>query len=113
SGRLGVSRTSCPVQSSASEPDELGPNAERVRDGFERWNAGDHESVLDEIHPDVEIQVASSQLSGGKPYRGHEGYREWNTMMRDSFELWQVHPDVFHETDNTVVVLGQMHLRGR
>jgi ketosteroid isomerase-like protein len=92
---------------------ELGPNAERVRDAFARWNTGEHESLLDEIHPEVEIRVASSQLSGGKPYRGHDGYREWQAAMEDSFEVWQVQPEVFHETDDTVVVLGRMHLRGR
>jgi uncharacterized protein len=87
--------------------------SERVRNAFERWNAGEQESLLDEIHPDVEIRVASSELSGGKPYRGHEGYRQWNAAMQDSFEVWQVHPETFYEAKETVVVLGRMHLRGR
>jgi hypothetical protein len=92
---------------------ELGPNAERVRDAFERWNARDHESLMDEIHPEVEIRVATSQLAGGKPYRGHDGYREWNAAMEDSFEVWQVDPEIFYELEDKVVALGRMHLRGR
>jgi ketosteroid isomerase-like protein len=33
--------------------------------------------------------------------------------MEESFEVWQVHPESFEEHGDTVVILGQMHLRGR
>ena len=92
---------------------EIGPNSKRVRDAFERWNAGDRESLLDEIHPEVEIRVASSEVLGGRPYRGHKGFRAWNVAMEESFEVWQVHPEVFREADDVVLTLGRMHLRGR
>jgi ketosteroid isomerase-like protein len=92
---------------------EPGPNSERVRNAFARWNAGERESLLAEIHPDVEIVVSSSQLAGGEPYRGHDGYRQWNAAMEESFERWQVHPDEFRESGDTVVALGHMFLRGR
>jgi uncharacterized protein len=91
----------------------LGPNAELVREAFERWNAGDKESLLDNIDPAVEIHVASAEAFGREPYRGHDGYREWLATMADSFDHWEVRPTVFHERGDTVVLLGTMHLRGR
>jgi ketosteroid isomerase-like protein len=90
-----------------------GSNAELVRDAFERWNAGEHDSLLAQIDPDVEIVVASAQITGGDPYRGHDGYRQWIATMEDSFDLWEIFPEVFEERGEAVLVLGRMHVRGR
>jgi ketosteroid isomerase-like protein len=88
-------------------------NAQLVRDAFERWNDRDHVAVLEQIDPEVEIHVASTQLLGGAPFRGHDGYREWIATMEESFEVWQIEPEVFREHGDSVVVLGHMHMRGR
>jgi ketosteroid isomerase-like protein len=88
-------------------------NADLVREAFEQWNTGDRESLLALIDPDVEIHVASAQLTGGEAFHGHEGYREWHAAMEESFEVWQIHPEVFREVGDRVVALGNMHLRGR
>lgn len=88
-------------------------NAELVRQSFQRWNQRDHDAVLAQIDPEVEIHVLSAQIFGGAPFRGHDGYREWIATMEDSFEVWQIHPDVFREHGDKVVVLGHMHMRGR
>jgi ketosteroid isomerase-like protein len=94
-------------------PDAIQSNAELVRDAFERWNDRDHAALLEQIAPDVEIRAASSQLSGGEPFRGHDGYREWIAAMEESFDVWQIDPETFQEHGDVVVVLGHMHLRGR
>jgi ketosteroid isomerase-like protein len=91
----------------------IGPKATLVRDAFERWNTGDRESLLEDIHPEVEIRAPSSQISGRESYLGHDGYREWLATMEESFEVWRVHPESFDERGDTVVILGHMHLRGR
>lgn len=89
-------------------------NADFVREAFERWNTpSDRESLLEVIDPEVELYVASAQLFGGGPLHGHDGYREWIAGMEESFEVWQIHPEVFHELGDRVLVLGHMHLRGR
>jgi uncharacterized protein len=88
-------------------------NAELVRAAFERWNRREHESLLGDIDPDVEINVSSSQLAGGEPYRGHDGYRQWTATMEESFDVWQIHPETFRERGDRVLVLGHMHVRGR
>jgi|SRR3954454_19643657 len=88
-------------------------NADLVREGFERWNARDHESLLAQIDPDIEIVVASAQISGGGPFRGHEGYRQWIRTMEESFDVWQISPTSFSEDGDRVLVLGHMRVRGR
>jgi ketosteroid isomerase-like protein len=88
-------------------------NVELVRNAFDLWSRGEHESLLEQIDPDAEISVSSAQLARVEPFRGHEGYREWTATMEDSFDLWQIHPEVFHERGDRVVVLGHMRLRGR
>jgi ketosteroid isomerase-like protein len=88
-------------------------NAELVRESFELWNTGDREALLEQIDPDVEIRVVSSQVSGRAPYRGHDGYREWLATMEEAFDVWEIHPEVFREQGDAVLVLGHMHLRGR
>ena len=88
-------------------------NAETVREAFQQWNTGAREEFLERVAPDVEIKVTSSQVSGGEPYRGHEGYWDWVRTMEESFETWELYPDTFEERDDAVLVLGRMRLRGR
>ena len=87
-------------------------NSEIVRDAFDWWNE-DRESFIEIVDPDAEISVASSEVTGGRPFRGHEGYRRWIATMEESFEVWELCPQSFEERGDTVLVLGTMCLRGR
>ena len=88
-------------------------NSELVREAFAEWNTGDREAFLRFVHPEVEINVVSSEVTGGTPFLGYEGYRAWVATMEESFEVWELHPETFEERGDAVVVLGRMHLRGR
>ena len=33
--------------------------------------------------------------------------------MDEAFDVWEIHPEVFSEHGDAVLVLGHMHLRGR
>lgn len=98
--------------SSGESPGLSRPNAEIVRNAFQWWNA-DRESFIEIVDPEVEISVASSEVTGGVPFRGHEGYRRWVATMEESFEVWELCPQTFEERGETVLVLGTMCLRGR
>jgi ketosteroid isomerase-like protein len=87
-------------------------NTEIVRDAFDWWNE-DRESFIEIVDPDAEISVASSEVTGGRPFRGHEGYRRWIATMEESFEVWELCPQSFEERGDTVLVLGTMCVRGR
>lgn len=88
-------------------------NVELIKEAFEEWNTGERQAFLARVDPEVEINVTSLKVSGGAPYRGHEGYWEWVRTMEESFETWQLHPETFEEREDAVLVTGRMHLRGR
>lgn len=91
----------------------LGPNAQWVRDAFERWNAGDRTAPLDRIDPEVEIHTVISDAFQGEPFRGHDGARAWLANLDENFETWAVLPDEFIEEGDVLVVVGKVHGRGR
>lgn len=87
-------------------------NAEIVRRAFERWNT-DRDTFIEIVHPEVEISVASTAVTGGVPFRGHDGFRRWVATMEESFEVWELCPQTFEERGESVLVLGSMCVRGR
>jgi ketosteroid isomerase-like protein len=91
----------------------LGPNAERVRRAFEHWSRGEHEAVLAEAHPDLEIRVGSSEAFSGEPFRGRDGYYAWQASVKEAFERWEAEIETFYEQGHTVVALGQVNYTGR
>jgi uncharacterized protein len=91
----------------------LGPNAEWVRQAFERWNPGDRSPPLERFHPDVEINTVIGAAIQGEPFRGYEGVRAWLAGLDENFEIWELVTDEWHERGDTLVVLGSVHARGR
>jgi len=91
----------------------LGPNAEWVRQAFERWNAGDRSPPLERFHPEVEISTVIGDAFQGEPFRGLEGVRAWLAGLDENFETWELITDEWHERGDTLVVLGSVHARGR
>jgi ketosteroid isomerase-like protein len=88
-------------------------NVERVRDAFERWNAGDRELRPEEVHPDIVLETVLAS-SRGKPYRGHEGFRRWLADIDEQFDRWTLRmAEVEEVSEDRVLVLGSIHLRGR
>jgi ketosteroid isomerase-like protein len=90
-----------------------GPNAAWVAASFERWNTGDRSAPLERFDPDVEIHTVISDAFQGEPFRGHDGARAWLANLDENFETWRVEPDEYHEHGDTLVVLGNVHARGR
>ena len=65
-----------------SAPARKTSNEMIVRNAFERWNA-DRYGFIEIVHPDVEISVASSQVTGGQPFlRGYMSQAD----AREAFE---------------------------
>jgi ketosteroid isomerase-like protein len=91
----------------------LGPNAEWVRQAFERWNAGDRTPPLEGMDPDVEIHTKIAGAFESEPFRGHEGARAWLAALDENFETWQLIPEKWHDRGDRLVLLGKIHARGR
>jgi ketosteroid isomerase-like protein len=91
----------------------LSSNAKWVGEAFERWNAGDREPPLERFDPDIEIRTMISDAFTGEPFRGHDGARAWLAALDESFEVWRVVPEEWHERGDVLVVTGNVHGRGR
>jgi ketosteroid isomerase-like protein len=87
-------------------------NAEIVRRAFERWNT-DRATFIEIVDAEVEIDVQSSQVTGGVPFRGHDGFRRWVATMEESFDVWELHCQSFEEYGDAVLALGMLCVRGR
>jgi ketosteroid isomerase-like protein len=92
----------------------ISPELERrIRDGFERWNRGEHTFGEDWVDPGIEIHSAVVNLSG-RVYRGQEGVAEWVADMEEAFDEWRLELDELDEfAPGRLIGVGTMHLRGR
>jgi ketosteroid isomerase-like protein len=88
-------------------------NVRLVRRAFADWNRGDRTPPVADLDPGVELHTPLASVKG-RPYRGHEGVREWMVDIQEHFERFDLRADEFRELDGDVVlVLGGVNLRGR
>lgn len=78
---------------------------ELVRRGFEAWEAGDVEAVLELFDPEIEVFTAEGLINAGT-YRGHESFLRWTQQW---FEAWED----FHNTPQEIVAVGNRHAVAR
>jgi uncharacterized protein len=83
-----------------------------VRRGFEGFNRGDIEAVVDMCDPAIEW-FPPSQLSGVSNYHGHQGVREAAQDMLDVFGALQADPEELIDAGDRVVVLFRWRGHGR
>jgi hypothetical protein len=81
-----------------------------VRDIFGRWNAGERELDPEEIDPGVAV----FSVMTGDTYRHLEGVRQWMAEIDEQFEDWDLTVgEVRSVSDERLLVLGEIHFRGR
>ena len=86
---------------------------QRIRDGFARWNRGDHSFDPEWTDPNVEIHSAIGDFTGTS-YRGQDGVRQWVADMTEAFDEWRLDIDELDEfAPGRVLAVGTVHLRGR
>ncbi len=82
---------------------------DRIRRGYEAFNAGDVDAFLEVVHPDIEFH--SRVMSN--VYRGHAGirryFREW---IVEPWERLHAEPESI-EALSPLVALAQLHLTGQ
>jgi uncharacterized protein len=86
-------------------------NLDVVRTSIAAFNAGDLESALAKIHPDIEwfTHVTAPDMS---VFRGHDGLREMAAMLEEVLGMVCIEPNQFLEADDHVVVLGRLRVTG-
>jgi ketosteroid isomerase-like protein len=89
-------------------------NVDLVRQGYDAWNRGDLQWLLDHITPDYEFRTAQLFPDTAAVYRGAEGLtRFWNTF-REPWETLSIELERVEAIgDDRVLVLFTFHGRGR
>jgi ketosteroid isomerase-like protein len=82
-------------------------NFSLARRGYEALAAGDLESVLELIDPDVEVEVHTGRpdLPETQILRGHAGFLENIKQLTEVFEDIQVSPEEFIQVGDDLMVL--------
>ena len=86
----------------ASSPDE---RVELVRRGFEAYNAGDIEALLDLFDPEIEVRTSAELINPG-PYYGRAGFLEWARQWNEAWES-------FVNAAEEIVPVGERHVVAR
>jgi ketosteroid isomerase-like protein len=89
-------------------------NVQLVREGYEAWNRGDLEWLLDHITPGYEFRTAQLLPDTEAVYRGPDGLRQfWNTF-REPWETLLIEVERLEPIgDDQVLALLRFHGRGR
>lgn len=75
------------------------------------WNAHDVEALVAVFSRDCVIESYLAQTT--EPYRGHDGVRDWERDVRESFGRFDVELEEVTHTGEVVLLLGQVQLKGQ
>jgi ketosteroid isomerase-like protein len=89
------------------------PNERLTWELIDRWNQGDHQSILEVVDPDTELHSRLGELRGA-PYVGPDGFREWLRDIEEQFSAFQIRIDDLEEVEpDKIVAKGAIEFRGR
>jgi uncharacterized protein len=86
-------------------------NVQRLREGYEAFNRGDFEAVLELMHPDVEVHDRP-EVPDPRDYEGLDGARAAFASVLEMFEQYEIEPVEFIDGDEYVVVVLRQRGRG-
>ena len=86
-------------------------NLEGVRRGYEAFNRGDLDQVLEGLDPEIEWHVPPI-LPEETVYNGHDGVRELWRNLEDAFEKVEIVVEEMFEADDKVVTMAAVRGRG-
>jgi uncharacterized protein len=88
-------------------------NAELVRRGYEAFNRGDIDAVLELFDPDVELGVLEDSPIA-ESFHGHDGFRKMIAENNDMFDQYRSRPEeILEPSEDKIVVVVRSAARGR
>jgi ketosteroid isomerase-like protein len=88
-------------------------NVKLIRKVFDAFRSRDVDATLELMDPDVEFFAPTATLAHeGTSYRGHDGVRAYFADVERLWEELRVTPTEYRAEGDTVLVLGQIHVRG-
>jgi ketosteroid isomerase-like protein len=88
-------------------------NVEVAREVVEAVARQDVERLLELTDPEVEWHSVFAQLGEGGIYRGHDGIRRYVSDLSDAWEIMRAHIDDGISIGAVVLMVGNLHYRGR
>jgi ketosteroid isomerase-like protein len=90
-------------------------NTELARRGYEALSAGDLESVLALIHPEVRVEIYTGRpdLPETQTLHGHAGFLDNLAQLTEVFDEIEVHPEDFIEVGDDLIVVINVSGRGK
>jgi ketosteroid isomerase-like protein len=86
-------------------------NVEIARRGFEAYNAGDLETVLALLHPEVELHSVMGNVG---TFYGREGFLEWSGTWEEAWEEFVSEAqEIVPVGERHVIVKANQRARGR
>jgi ketosteroid isomerase-like protein len=88
-------------------------NAELVQRGYDAFNRGDLDAVLEFFDPEIEIGVLEDSPIA-RDFRGHEGFRAMLAENAEMFTDYRNEPlEIIEASDESIVVVIRSAARGR
>jgi ketosteroid isomerase-like protein len=88
-------------------------NVEIVKRGFEAFDQGGVEALLEFVHEDFEATTPPGLASEPDTYRGHEGVRRYFDSFYEAMDDIRWEPHSFQEVGDKVVVEFTLYARGK
>jgi ketosteroid isomerase-like protein len=83
-----------------------GSHLDLVREGYERWNSGDREWILQHMDPEVEWITPPNDPDPGT-HQGHEGVEGFWDEWRAAVGQLQLEPEEYIEAGDHVLVVAR------
>jgi ketosteroid isomerase-like protein len=88
-----------------------GAKTDLVRRGYEAFNRGGAEAILEFLEPDVEWHMWAQFTRDGRVYHGYEGVREVLGIFEENLDQFRADPHEYIEVGDRVVVPVRLHGR--
>jgi ketosteroid isomerase-like protein len=90
----------------------MGENADTLKRAYDAFGEGDLDAVTEAWADDIRWEGTNDpKLPAGGRHEGKEDVAKALGSIQDAWEEFSVTPDEFHESDDTVIVLG--HAEGK
>src|SRR5438445_3799 len=80
--------------------------------GYEAWNRGEFEALREYLDPEIEWEPGFGALEEGR-HRGAEGFEGFVGSWLESFDEFQLEPELSIQKQDEIVVVAHQHGRGR
>jgi ketosteroid isomerase-like protein len=88
-------------------------NVEIVRRGYEAFEEGGVEAILQFLDPDIEWHMSAAFTRAPRVYRGHDGVREVFRFFDENIDDLRADPHEFIEAGDRVIVPVRLHGRAK